>query len=144
MDISDLIDEASCSRLCLDLLHYVDQRRYDQAAALFTEDGTFERRTPDRTSTVFTGRAAIRGFFDSRPVDEAIRHLCTNIRITLRSREEAGGHCYALFFKGTATGDAELPVPPRAPAVTEYHDDYVRTAGGWRIARRRTQPVFAS
>lgn len=144
MDVSDLIDEASCSRLCLDLLHYIDQRRYDRAAELFTDDGTFDRRTADRRNTVFAGRAAIRAFFESRPADEAIRHLCTNIRITLRSRNEASGHCYAVFYKGTATGDAELPMPPRGPAVTEYHDEYVRTPGGWRIRERRTQPVFAS
>jgi hypothetical protein len=137
MDVKDFIDEASCSRLCLDLLHYIDQRRYDSAADLFVEDGQFDRR-----GTVFAGRDAIKGFFETRPADEAIRHLCTNIRITLRSSNEASGHCYAVFFKGTASSDAELPVVPRAPAVTEYHDEYVRTESGWRIRERRTQPVF--
>ncbi len=29
MDVSGLIDEASSGRLCLDLLHHIDQRRDD-------------------------------------------------------------------------------------------------------------------
>jgi len=139
MNVSDLIDEASCARLCNDFMHYIDERRYDRVADLFTEDGRF-----DRKGTVYAGRDAIRRLFEARPPDVVIRHLCTNIRITLRSANEASGQCYAVFYKGTAASDAELPVAPSAPAVTEYHDEYVRTESGWRIRERRTKPIFAA
>ena len=139
MNATDLSDEASCTRLCNDFMHYIDQRQYDRVAELFTEDGRF-----DRKGTVYTGRDAIRQLFEARPADVVIRHLCTNIRITLRSENEASGQCYAVFFKGTAGSDAELPVVPSPAAVTEYHDEYVRTPSGWRIRERRTKPIFAA
>lgn len=139
MNESDLSDEASCTRLCNDFMHYIDQCQYDRVVELFTPDGRF-----DRKGTVYVGRDAIRELFAARPPEVVIRHLCTNIRITLRSRNEAGGLCYALFFKGTATSDAQLPVVPSAPSVTEYHDEYVRTDAGWRIRERRTRPIFAA
>lgn len=119
-------------------MHFVDQRQYERVAELFTEDGRF-----NRLGTAYTGRDAIRQLFESRPADVVIRHLCTNIRITLHSANEASGQCYAVFFKGTAAIDGELPVAASAPVVSEYHDVYLRTEQGWRIQERRAKPIFA-
>jgi hypothetical protein len=138
MEVSRLIDEASCTRLCLDFMHHIDQRRYDRVVELFTEGGAFNRQ-----GTVYRGRDAIQRLFEARPADVLIRHLCTNIRITIRSDNEAVGDCYAVFYKGRGGPDVQLPVIPSAAAVTEYHDTYVRTQDGWRIQERRTRPIFS-
>ena len=135
---SKLHDEADCTRLCIDFAYHLDARRYAGVLDLFTADGKF-----DRLGTVFGGRDEISRFLEGRPADVVTRHLCTNIRISVQSADEATGVCYVLFFSGKAGADARLPIPPSPPGVVEYHDIFSRTAAGWRIRERRIAPVFA-
>lgn len=119
-------------RLCVDFANDLDARRYEQVLALFTEDAAL-----DRMGTVASGREEIARFLASRPADLATRHICSNIRVSFDAQDEASGTCYVLFFQGSGdvgSGAAQLSGPP---SVVEYHDRFLRTAGGWKILSRR-------
>jgi ketosteroid isomerase-like protein len=129
-----LEDEAACTRLCVDFANHLDARRYAQVLDLFTEDAAL-----DRMGTVSAGRDEIACFLTARPTDITTRHICSNIRVSFDSEDddEASGVCYVLFFQGkedAGTGAAQLSGPP---SVVEYHDRFLRTAGGWKILSRR-------
>jgi hypothetical protein len=127
-----LEDEAACARLCIAFANHLDARRYEQVLDLFTDDAAL-----DRMGTVSAGREEIARFLAARPVDVTTRHVCSNIGVSFDSQDEASGVCYVLFFQGkedAATGVAQLSGPP---SVVEYHDRFLRTAGGWKILSRR-------
>lgn len=126
-----LEDEAACARLCVDFANHLDARRYAQVLDLFTEDAAL-----DRMGTVSAGREEIARFLAARPEDVTTRHVCSNMRVSFDAPDQASGVCYVLFFQGTgdAAGVAQLSGPP---SVVEYHDRFLRTAGGWKILARR-------
>ncbi|HEX2544131.1 MAG TPA: nuclear transport factor 2 family protein [Ramlibacter sp.] len=123
--------EADCARLCVDFAHHLDARRYPQVLALFTPDGVL-----DRMGAVHAGHAEIARFLDARSTEVTTRHLCTNIRVDVKSPDLATGSCYVLFFQGRHD-DGKEAVQASAPMVVEYHDRYSRTPEGWRIRERR-------
>lgn len=126
------LDEADCSRLCVDFANHIDARRYDAWLDLFTTDGIL-----DRMGTVISGRAELERFLQARPTNVDTRHLCTNIRVHLASADEATGFCCVLFFQGVSGGPGEPASASGPPSVVEYHDRYRRTPQGWRIQERR-------
>lgn len=128
--------ESACTRLCNDFAYFVDTRDYQKLAALFVEDGSFERR-----GEVLQGRTAILDAMQARPENVITRHVCTNIRIDLQDDGSARGTCTLLLFHAVASAS---PAAPAAPAITvaEYHDVYVQTPAGWRIRSRVAQMVF--
>ena len=71
------------------------------------------------------------------------RHLITNCLITVHGPDSASGICYLLTFNSAEPADADGSRPIDLPGtVGEYHDDFVRTAAGWRIRRRELKRVF--
>ena len=111
--------------------HYADGGRFDELAALFTDDG--ELRIDDRPA--LRGRGAIRAFLGgtrddlaASPVVRAIRHHVTSHRIDVTAHEAASGACYFLVM-----GD-------RGPDHWgRYRDRYAVRDGAWRFAERRVR-----
>jgi hypothetical protein len=52
--------------------------------------------------TRVAGRAELARFLEARSTVVETRHLCTNMRVTIVSENEATGFCCALFLQGTA------------------------------------------
>ncbi len=126
------MDEAACTRLCVDFANHIDARRYDAWLDLFTDEGVL-----DRMGTKVTGRAALAGFLAARSPTVETRHVCSNFHIERVSADEATGVSYALFFQGVPDAPGQPATASGPPAVVEYHDRYRRTASGWRIQERR-------
>jgi uncharacterized protein (TIGR02246 family) len=128
--------ERECSRLMVRSLRLFDARDWDGYAQLFTPDGLFVRANePDAP---LKGREAIAAALSARPAARLTRHLCSNIEIEVRDATHAEGRCYLLLYAADASAPAGTG-GHRADEVQrlgEYHDLYVRTAEGWRIARR--------
>lgn len=131
---ADALDEAACTRLCIDFANHIDARRYGAWLDLFTEDGVL-----DRMGTRMCGHAELKRFLDARPATVATCHLCTNIRVERASHDDATGFCYVLFFSGVAGEPGAPATAAGAPSVVIYRDRYRRTAAGWRIAERRIE-----
>jgi uncharacterized protein (TIGR02246 family) len=139
--IHRLLDERACERLVIDYTHFVDLGEAARIADLFTDDGVWEA-----DGVRMDGRDAIRAGFGARQrvTRRTSRHVCTNLAVTLTGPDEATGLSYLVNYRhDSKTGTAELPAPVGHPKfVGEYHDRFVRTADGWRIAHRRCTLSF--
>lgn len=107
----------------------LDGGRFDEMAALFTEDGTW-----DTAFGKATGRAAIARLAQSlregppQPRPRGI-HLVTNIAIALDGDRAAVRSNWIV-----ATNSAE---GPKIGSGGGYADEMVRTAEGWRFRTRK-------
>ena len=124
--------EWQCRRLNEDYVHYADFQDFDTFADLFTADGVLEIGGTRRTGT-----DEIKGHFANRP-QMVTRHICTDHRIDVIDTDHATGTVYLMVYRcvGDYTEDSD-PIPYDRPAwIGHYVDDYVRTDGGWRFAKR--------
>ncbi|MGD9944493.1 MAG: nuclear transport factor 2 family protein [Burkholderiaceae bacterium] len=128
----------ACERLCHDFGWHVDHRNHAEFLDLFADDSIFERG-----AQASQGRAEIERFLIERPADMVTRHLSVGVRIDPRSAETASGTCHCLVFRTSAEPGAAYPLATPPLRVVEYHDEYVRTASGWRFKHRRVSHVFA-
>jgi ketosteroid isomerase-like protein len=115
-----------------DLVHlysfYVDRRRYDELAELFTEDCLVDYGPG--LSPPIHGRTAFRGIFGIGKGFEATSHHNANILITFEGGDRArvSASLYAWHRRSDGT----------TPQVWGSYDDVVvRTSDGWRFAERR-------
>ncbi|MFM9982911.1 MAG: nuclear transport factor 2 family protein [Burkholderiales bacterium] len=132
---------AACERLALDFAWHVDHRNAEDVVALFAPEASFERK-----GEVLKGRAEIRAAQLKRPAGLVTRHVCANLRIDVLDADHARGTHYFLLYRhdhAAAGSDAEKPAPLGQPeTLGEYHDEFVRTAEGWKIARRVAKAAF--
>lgn len=110
------------------------------AAACFAEDGEW-----DRQGNVRQGRAAIAAAIDERPATRVMRHVFTNINVTVVDENNATGRAYYLVYlhDGPGPDGGPLPRPLGKPErLGDYLAWYVRTPEGWRIKRVAPKRVF--
>jgi SnoaL-like domain len=131
-----MLIEHQCTKLVVQAMRCFDARDYVAFARLFAVDGQFVRAT-DRCAPL-TGREAIAAALERRPASRFTRHLCTNIEVDVQDADHAQSVCYLLLYSATLTDPNSHKVlrADARQAVGEYHDRFVRTAEGWRIARR--------
>ncbi len=127
-----LLIEWECARLVNSYNLLNDAGRFDEAAGLFAEDGSY--LTPATPEPV-VGRQAILEMLKQRPMPTA-RHFVTNLVIDVVSPTEARGHSYLLVL---LSNDPE-PVTAVAsmPLLTgEIEEHFLLTPEGWRLGHRR-------
>lgn len=126
----------ACTQLVVDYAFYRDRPDADGVAELFSEDATFTL-----LGTEFKGREAIRARVAAGVGGPVFRHLISTINIRLSEDErEARGVTYVTVYQGQSE---TLPQTLRKPMVIgEYHDRFVQTGVGWKIAERVFVPVF--
>jgi len=130
--------EADCTRLAVAYAVLVDAFRHDEFAALFAEDA--ELVVPRGT---FNGPAAIKGAMEARDRSIVARHVMTNVLVDVETPTSASGTAYLTLYKGTPPAGKSV-VPGASPlSMGQYHDRYVKTSKGWRIARREIVWHFA-
>lgn len=114
--------EWECSRLVAHYANLNDAGRWEDLAALFSEDGLMTR--PSAPDCPIRGRQAILDAFRARP-PRVTRHFCSNVVIDVKSRNEAVGESAMLLF-----------TEPAPPLVGSFEDRFVLTPQGWRFAER--------
>ncbi|WP_287496466.1 nuclear transport factor 2 family protein [Pandoraea sp. CB10b_02] len=138
------LDAVLAKQACYDLvMRFVacnDRRDPQGLAALFAETGVLVRPNGD----TLVGPAAIAAAYADRPVDRLTRHLVGNVLIDVTSATSACGSSAVLLWSGSAQ---DTPGPFGRPAqgrqvMGEFEDMFVRTAQGWRIARREARFTF--
>lgn len=123
-----LLIEQQCARLVALYANLNDAARWEEVAALYTEDGRMAR--PTAPDDWIEGRGAILAAFTARP-PRTTRHFCSNIVIDVLGENEAVGESAMLLF----TAD-------NASKAGSFHDRFVRTGEGWRFAERRGSLTF--
>jgi 3-phenylpropionate/cinnamic acid dioxygenase small subunit len=121
-----LVDREEIRALVVRYAHAVDQRAWDEVAGCFTPDATadyawFSGSLADLLPKI---RAGLEGF-------DMTMHFVGNHLAELRGNE-ASAETYALCVHcGTRNGALR-----EVTVALRYLDRLVRTAAGWRIARR--------
>jgi ketosteroid isomerase-like protein len=138
-DVQRMLIEHACARLVAQYADAVNRIDLDTFTALFTPDAVWQR--PGQKPLV--GQAAIRAFMQARPSPRVLRHVSSPALIEAIDADHARGASQTVCYEKLT--DAPYPIPGSIPSmVVDYRDEYVRTAGGWRIARRDTSVVFAA
>ncbi|BBC30966.1 hypothetical protein SGFS_022600 [Streptomyces graminofaciens] len=128
--------EAACRRLVVAFAHHLDHREFDRVAALFTDDGVW-----DRHGERLEGPEQILALLEQRPLTQLERHVMTTIHVTQLSPDECASTSYAMIFRAeTAPG---RPAAVQGPvAVGDFHDRFRLTDSGWKLSFRTSEPVF--
>jgi hypothetical protein len=122
--------ESECTRLINQFSWSVDAFDYDAVVALFIPDCTFSR-----ADVVYKGIDGLKASLNGRPRDRTTRHLCTNIVIDVEDADHASGKAYCVVFGHRGALQAGEEAPLGVPdSLILYQAQFVRTAGGWRIA----------
>ena len=136
--VQDLIDRAALRRLVNEYAIASDGFDNERYAALFTEDASFSATAGGATEPFITanGRAEIARVPDANRVFEQTFHEIANHVVEIDG-DRATGVVYCLgrhLLPASANGVQEVLVLP-----VRYHDEYIKTAAGWRFASRRIQ-----
>jgi hypothetical protein len=131
MDIGELTAREALRELVAAYAQLADGGRFDDVAALFTDDGILE--IDDRPA--LRGRDAIRAFLGGTGTDlrtatsvPLVRHHTSNLRLEVATPAEARGSCY--FFVVTERGPDHWG---------RYRDAYRCVDGRWLLAHRRVR-----
>jgi len=130
--------EWQCRNLCYEFAYLIDTRQYSKLAALFAEDGVF-----DRVGQVLRGRQDIVEALLNRSSELRTRHVCNNIHFIEVGPDVARAVVYNTTLVGK--GDPEgMPAPygMSQGAFLEFRDLYRRTADGWRFGERKASVVL--
>lgn len=128
--------EAACRRLVVAFAHHIDHREFDRVAALFTEDGVW-----DRHGERLEGPDRILALLERRPPTQIERHVMTNIHVSQESPDECAGTSYVTIFR--AESEPGRPAAVEGPVgVGEFHDRFRLTDTGWKISFRTVERVF--
>ncbi|MER2537035.1 MAG: nuclear transport factor 2 family protein [Rhizobiaceae bacterium] len=130
--------EQDCQKVLLSLFHAVDEFDYETAISLFVEDGTWHR-----LGKPYTGHEALRKELNARSPTQVIRHVATNIIVTVIDADHAESVLYVTTYKHDDgvkhDGAVNIQTPLRLGVV---RDRLVRRPEGWRIQEQGLQFVF--
>jgi hypothetical protein len=116
--------EWECTRLINLYANLNDEARWEEAAALYAEDGLMTR--PTAPDAPIVGREALLAAFLARP-PRTSQHVVGNIVVEVESETKASANSAILLFTSK-----EGP-----PLVGTYRDRFVLTDEGWRFSERR-------
>lgn len=117
----------------------IDWREFDDFTGLFTPDGVL-----NLAGFAFNGRAEIRKYLDSRPLNRTSVHVITNFWVKVLNEREAEGVTYITVYRYQSDEDSPpRPVPMEIPFMVGHYQDRYRCADeGWRFASRELTPTF--
>lgn len=128
--------ERACEKLAVAAYSLMDQGRYEETSALFTEDAVWVRG-----GKPVAGRAAILAALHQRPETDVSRHLVTNLMIDVASDREATGTACFMPLRGRKREDGTAATPP-ITNVGDLSFRFRREPDGWRIAHLQPTMVF--
>lgn len=134
----DVGDEVEITRLCIEWAWMIDHERADHVHELFSSDATLEL-----SGGVMNGLDEIRAWGAKRVLAERTsRHLMANHRFSLVGDDEAEGTTlvWSVMDQGLANETAAEAGP--SVVIGEYHDQFERVDGQWRIQSRRFIVIF--
>lgn len=135
--MTELLIESACRRTLDRYAVAVGERDHAAFAALFAEDGVWNRPG----SPQMIGRAAIRAFMDGQPPTTLVRHVNGTARIDIVDGDTARSLSYATVYNAeNHTGGIAPMVGP--DYVVEYRDLFRRCGEDWLIATRDTTTVL--
>ncbi len=118
----------------------VDQRQYEAAAALYTEDAEWQS-----LGVVLCGREAILKALYGGLADGTVRHIKTNALVNVIDEDHAQARWMntVYYTSDSRIEDQDGPLPFEGPhRLQDFRANFVRTAEGWRIEMRDSSLIF--
>jgi uncharacterized protein (TIGR02246 family) len=128
--------ERACEKLAIASYSLMDQGRYEETAALFTEDAVWVRG-----GKPVAGRQAILDALRQRPETDLSRHLVTNVLVQVASERDATATACFVPLRGAKREDGTVATPP-ITNVGDLSFRFRRETDGWRIAHLQPTMVF--
>jgi 3-phenylpropionate/cinnamic acid dioxygenase small subunit len=117
--------------------YFMDNGDFEAMIALFTPDALF-----DRAGIVHHGHDELRQGMAERP-KVTTRHLLANCHVTRADDDAAEAVVCAMVYHGPVSEGGEPVVyATDTGRIIEFHDQYTKTAAGWRISSRIARPIF--
>ncbi|SFN99177.1 SnoaL-like domain-containing protein [Variovorax sp. PDC80] len=132
-ELQRLIAMQQCEQTILHFTAYFDAGEYLEMERYFSTDGVWKYHGGD-----ICGVEQLRERMAARKPDRLMRHVISNMRVTLHSPEHATSDSYVTLYMHVH-GDAPPPVhaPLSGPIVVgRYRDELRRIAGAWKIQVR--------
>ena len=123
--LEELVAEREIRMLVARYAHLADDDAYDEWAELFSESGVL-----DAGGTRVTGRADLRQWLVDVQKDRSMRHLVTNVAITVDSSRTAHATMDLLLLRGRE-GRWAVSAAPR------YDDRFGKEHGVWLFLERK-------
>lgn len=117
----------ACTNLVYGYAYHRDHFNAEEFADLFTEDASLTVG-----GQTWVGRADIRQRIEGLKTGSTIRHEMSTIRIVPIDADHATGVSYITIYSAPA-GETSVS---GFSMMGEYHDEFVRTADGWKISKR--------
>lgn len=122
---------ACCQDLSNAFAYSLDQKKYEDLASLFTENGTFIR-----TGVRLEGRESILAAMTQRPTEQFTRHITTNFHCIEINENKAKALVYNISYYGFPESSLPLDFNPRNVMLLDFHDTYTKTNEGWKFEER--------
>ena len=131
--------ERECERLVSLYCHYVDHGEAERVAELFAKDGVWT--SPQAT---MDGVDQVRAGFKQRQENRGriSRHVCNNCVVDVIDEDHAQCCVYLTLYRHDGEEGRRVAPLEGPEMVGEYRDRFVRTADGWRFARREVEVSF--
>ncbi|CAM2146030.1 DUF3225 domain-containing protein [Pararobbsia alpina] len=133
--IDRLVAENACRNVVFEAAQLIDGAQYAELSSIFTADAQLVRPN----GAELQGCEAIIESYRTRPADRLTRHLILGTFFKHVSRQAAESVTQVLLWAAHASDPPEaFGRPLRGPQVIgRFEDQFVQTASGWRISRRR-------
>jgi hypothetical protein len=117
--------------------YYLDERRYEDMAAMMASDGVWFRQ-----GTELRGPAEVLQALRLRAADSSVRHVMANGFADLDTQGEASVQIYQTVYKGHAA-QGEVPVAPGPDSMSAVSARLRSGEGGrWQIVSLRSSRKF--
>jgi hypothetical protein len=134
--IEQLAIRQACADLIVRYAYLNDERRFEELAALFTENALLYR--PSAPDQGIAGRPAILDAFRKRPADTMTFHMTSDVLVEVLDGAHARVRSRILLLSGTRPADGgALALEPKAPVPGVFDDSLVLTDAGWQFSERR-------
>ena len=140
--------EWECASNTVRFYNRLDAVRGEEAAALFAEDGIWYR---DGDEAGFTGRAELAAHVNKLPergnpnvpqADRMVFHLVTNVEVSVIDGQTAEVRALTSVIPGARGKDGAAGTSRGIVAVFPTVEIHKKTAGGWKIASKKTQQAL--
>jgi flagellar basal body rod protein FlgC len=132
-DTSDIVE---CQTLATASYSLMDQGRYEETVALFSQDAVWVRG-----GKPFRGHEAILAALRQRPETMVSRHLVTNVLVERVGTDAARATACFIPLRGERREDGSVAMPS-IESVGDLSFRFRLQADGWRITHLEPQPLF--
>lgn len=129
---------------CIQIVHrfydYLDARRYEDLAELFSANGSWTRLRKR-----LEGPAAIRREMAERGEAWLTAHVVTNVLVDVEDIDRARTSQYITLYRHENWDISKGPPPVVLPiAVLHHRDRMLREAGVWKIEEKTSRPIMVN